>query len=90
MIYRRTEHFKKQYHLMPKEIQEKAKKVFTLLQSDTNHPSLHIKKVQGTSGIWEGRIDRQYRFTFQYQDEGGEKVCLFRNIDHHDECLNNP
>ncbi len=54
------------------------------------HPSLHIKKVQGTKGIWEGRIDRQYRFTFQFVKENDQTIIVFRNIDNHDECLKNP
>lgn len=38
------------------------------------------------------RIDQQYRFTFHYEkDEAtGEIICVFRNVDNHDECLKNP
>ena len=48
--------------------------------------------MQGYEGVWEGRIDQQYRFTFHYErhPESDESICVFRNVDNHDECLENP
>lgn len=90
MLFRRTQRFKKAFKALPVDVQAKAVKAFRLLAEDMRHPSLHIKKIQGTENIWEGRIDRQYRFTFHFESEGGQTVLVFRNIDHHDECLKNP
>lgn len=92
MKYRRTERFKKAYQRLPESIRQKVGKTFVLFQSDPAHPSLGVKKIQGRAGIWEGRIDRQYRFTFHYEPipGSGETVCVFRNVDNHDECLSNP
>ena len=92
MIYRRTDRFKKAYQRLPEQIRQKVGKAFGLFQSDPAHPSLGVKRIQGHTGIWEGRIDRQYRFTFHYEThpDSGEAICVFRNIDNHDECLNNP
>jgi len=92
MIFRRTARFKKAYQTLPKEIQQKAVRIFYLLKEDPSHPSLGIKKIKGMEGIWEGRINRSYRFTFHYEKEPqtGEMVCVFRNIDNHNECLKNP
>lgn len=92
MKYRRTDRFKQAYQSLPVDIQEKVKKAFRLFQDDPHHPSLGVKKIKGTSGIWEGRVDQQYRFTFQYDkdSESSETVVVFRNIDNHDECLKNP
>jgi len=92
MIYRRTERFRKAFRALPHEIQEKVVKAFVLFQTDQRHPSLMLKKMQGYPNIWEGRIDQQYRFTFEYRrDEAtGESICVFRNVDNHDECLKNP
>jgi mRNA-degrading endonuclease RelE of RelBE toxin-antitoxin system len=92
MIYRRTARFKKAYLSLPKNIQEKAAKAFLLFRDNPAHPSLVVKKIQGHTDIWEGRIDQQYRFTFHYEDQpdSGEKICVFRNIDNHDECLKSP
>jgi len=89
--YRRTDHFKKAFRALPRPIQKKARDAFLKFQQDPRHPSLHIKRVQGTQGIWEGRVDRKYRFTFHYeQTPDGETICVFRNIDNHDECLKHP
>jgi len=92
MIYRRTAHFKKAYQTLPKNIQKKTAKAFVLFQENPPHPSLGVKKMQGHKGIWEGRIDQQYRFTFHYENQSktGETICVFRNVDNHDECLKNP
>ena len=92
MIYRRTERFRKAFKALPRAVQEKVVKAFALFQQDQRHPSLLIKKMQGRAGIWEGRIDQDYRFTYHYEKGRfpDEIVCVFRNVDSHDECLKNP
>ena len=79
MRYVRTERFKKAAARLPREIQAKAAKAFTLFKENPRHPSLGVKRVQGLPGVWEGRIDVHYRFTFHYEDD----VCIFRNIGPH-------
>jgi mRNA-degrading endonuclease RelE of RelBE toxin-antitoxin system len=63
-----------------------VQKAFKLFQNNPHHPSLGIKKIKGHEGIWEGRIDDFYRFTFEYltDPDTGEQICLFRNIGRHD------
>lgn len=90
MRYRRTERFRKAFQALPPDVQEKAVKAFRLMDQDLHHPSLRIKKVQGAGDIWEGRVNRQCRFTFEREVENGEEVIVFRNIDNHDECLKRP
>ncbi len=92
MIYRRSLRFKKAYKSLPKLIQKKTAKSFILFQDNPAHPSLVVKKIQGHTDIWEGRIDNQYRFTFHYEkdQESDTTICVFRNMDNHDECLKNP
>ena len=85
MIYCRSERFRKSFKTLPRHIQEKAVKAFSLFKQDPGHPSLGVKKMEGKEGIWEGRVDVFYRFTFHYEyDLSGERVCLFRNIGPHD------
>ncbi len=92
MKYRRTERFRKAFKALPPEVQEKGYKAFALFQKDQRHPSLVIKKMKGVENIWEGRIDQDYRFTFHYEKDPntGVVICVFRNVDSHDECLRNP
>ena len=56
----------KQYLSLPKLIQKKADKQFAYLLE--NHPSLNIKKYQGFEDLWQGRIDKGYRFYFYIID----------------------
>jgi mRNA-degrading endonuclease RelE of RelBE toxin-antitoxin system len=58
----------KQYNKLPKNLQQKADKQFEYLLTDSNHPSLNIKKYQGYENLWQGRIDKSYRFYFHIVD----------------------
>lgn len=68
---------------LPLHIQEKSKKAFSFLLSNTVHPSLHVKKKRGEDDVWEARIDYRYRFAFL--KTGDEYVIL--TIGPHDEGL---
>ncbi len=50
------------------------------------HPSLRIKKVQGTKEIFEMTITMGIRMTWQFTEEG----ILLRNIGEHDKTLKKP
>jgi mRNA-degrading endonuclease RelE of RelBE toxin-antitoxin system len=80
MKYRRLPTFKKNFSRLPQDIQLKAGKAFLLFRQNPNHPSLHVKRMEGMPGVWEGRVDIHYRFTFHYE---GDTVVL-RNIGPHD------
>jgi len=78
--------FIKDYGGLPEHIQKQTDKQLTLLLQNFRHPSLRIKKVEGTKGrIWEGSITMNYRFTFQIEGE----TILMRRIGTHD-ILNRP
>ncbi len=80
MKYRRLAAFRRAFEQLPPEIQVKAGKAFLLFRENPRHPSLHVKRVRGLPGVWEGRVDIQYRFTFHYEDD----TVVFRNIGPHD------
>lgn len=86
MILVRTERFKKAYHRLPLEIQQRAKEKLLLLESNSRHPSLQVKKIQGISNVYEARISLNYRMTFQIS---GNEMIL-RNIGPHDSTLKLP
>jgi mRNA-degrading endonuclease RelE of RelBE toxin-antitoxin system len=64
MRIRLTDKAIRQYKLLPPAVQKKADKQFTYLLGDLRHPSLHIKKYQGVDEVWQGRIDKSWRFYF--------------------------
>ncbi len=63
-----TDKATKQYLALPLVLQKKADKQFTFLITDIRHPSLDIKKHQGQENLWQGRIDKGYRFYFHIID----------------------
>jgi len=73
---------RKQLSGLPKSIQKKAKRQFTILVSNYRHPSLRTRKMQG-SEVFEARVDIHYRFTFQI--EGDEIYVL--TVGSHDQGL---
>lgn len=81
-----THRFKKAYQKLPPEIQKKVKKALRLLDENRHHPSLRIRKIQGVENIYEGRVDRKYRFSFQRESDD----VILHNVYNHDECLKNP
>jgi mRNA-degrading endonuclease RelE of RelBE toxin-antitoxin system len=64
MQVRLTDSAEKQFLALPKHLQKKARKQFIFLLADICHPSLDIKKYQGFDNLWQGRIDKGYRFYF--------------------------
>ena len=72
----------KDYRKLSLNIQKKVDKQFELLLTNYRHPSLRSRKM-GKRDIFEARIDRHYRFTFQILEE---EVYIL-TIGPHDEGL---
>ena len=81
-----TDTFKEDFKNLSPEIQKRAEKSLRLLTENLRHPSLRVKKMEGLPDIWEARVNRDYRFTFQLQ----EKSCILRRIGPHDKTLRSP
>jgi mRNA interferase RelE/StbE len=65
----RTGPFKRDFQRLPEAIKRRTETAIRLLLSNFHHPSLRIKKVKGRilkgyDNIFEGRINRDYRFSF--------------------------
>ncbi len=78
--YQFSNRFKKEYTTLPKEIQNAFDNKLALLIENIYHPSLRVKKIQGTKNRWEGSITMKYRFTFEFS----ENILIFRTIGTHD------
>jgi len=72
---------------LPAVIQEKVKKQIRLLAENPRHPSLRSKPIQGAPGIYEARVDRDYRLTYQRE---ADDTLVLRVVGQHDETLKNP
>lgn len=74
MIVVRSPRFDRAYKKLPDEVRKQFKLKFELLvSSNLTHPSLRIKRIQGTEGLWEASIDMAHRFTFE-KIEGGIRL----------------
>lgn len=78
--YRFSHRFKKQYNMLPANIQRAFHAKLSLLLDDMRHPSLRIKKIQGAFDRWEGSVTMKYRFTFHLD----EATLVLRTIGTHD------
>jgi len=61
--------FAKQYKKLPAKVREKFDRQLRRLVKDPQHPFLRARKMVNREEVWEARIDIQYRFTFQFNDE---------------------
>lgn len=63
----------KEFRSLPTELQTAARKQFSFLLTNINHPSLRAKKYDEEDGVWQGRINRSYRFYFVIE---GDTYCI--------------
>jgi mRNA-degrading endonuclease RelE of RelBE toxin-antitoxin system len=75
-----TYSFIRDYYALPDRLQKTVDKKLKLFLDNQRHPSLNIKKMNDPRDIWEGRITKGYRFTFQIEGE----VCILRRLGTHD------
>ena len=69
MRIRRTTNFERCYRKAPKDIQATFDKQVSFLLQNLRHPSLRAKKYDETSGIWQARVTRDWRFYFVIEDD---------------------
>jgi len=82
----RTARFKRAWQELTEEEKELGRKALRNLATDLRYPALRVKKMQGTENIWEARVSRSLRMTFEFE---GDTIIL-RNIGRHDETLERP
>ncbi|MDE0637944.1 MAG: hypothetical protein OXI43_19055 [Candidatus Poribacteria bacterium] len=79
-IYKTTPYFWRCYQNLPRVVQQQADNKFELLQQDSKHPSLNLKRV---GKRWAVRINRDYRALAR--EENGTLVWFW--IGKHDEYI---
>jgi addiction module RelE/StbE family toxin len=82
-----TRRFLKSFARLPVSVQEKIKKQIALLAENPRHPSLQSKPIQGALGIYEARVDVDYRITYE-RDESD--TLVLRVAGKHDQALKKP
>lgn len=82
----RTERFKAAYVQLTPSNRQQARKAIRLLLENPRHPGLRVKRIKGTEGIWEARVSRSIRMTFEVHGD----LIILRNIGKHDKTLARP
>ena len=82
-----TRRFLKSFARLPKPVQAKIKKQIALLSENPRHSSLQTKPIQGALGIFEARVDLDYRFTYERE---ADDTLVLRVVGKHDEALKKP
>lgn len=72
--FRRTDRFAKQFYEAPARVQKDFEKQLAFLLRDPRHGSLRAKKFDETRGIFQARVNRDWRF--YYLVEGATCVLL--------------
>lgn len=80
MILKRAHSFEQDYIRLPEQVQALMEKAIRLLGENPRHPSLRVRKMKGTEEIWEGRVTRSYRITFNLE----RNVIILRRVGTHD------
>jgi len=70
------------YSKLPLVIQQLADKNFALLQQDSFHPSLHLKKVGARKELWSVRVGEHYRALGLDKPEGIVWVWIGTHADY--------
>ena len=69
MTWAHTRRSEKDYRAAPLAIQEAFDKQVRLLARNLNHPSLHAKKYDQATDLWQARVNRDWRFYFLIQND---------------------
>ncbi len=72
--------FQDDYRRLPRGIQKQFDKSIRLFEANPRHPSLRVKRMKGTQGIWEASVTLSYRFTFNWESD----LIILRRIGTHD------
>ena len=82
----RTVRFKKAWQDLTEEEKVLGGKALRNLAAGLQYPALRVSKLKGVDDIWEARVSRSLRLTYQLE---GNTIIL-RNIGRHDETLERP
>ena len=80
MPVRWTKRFARQLKKAPRQVKIRAERTSIILDSDREHPSLHLKRLQRLSGYWEIRVDDDWRIILRIEGN----TFIFVAIGRHD------
>ena len=76
----RAPRFLSDYEQLDPQLKRRVDKQIVLLLKNPRHPSLRIHKMEGYPDIYEARVSKGYRFTFQIKED----TCILRRVGTHE------
>ena len=77
--------FKRDYKKLTPQSQKRINQTLSQMERDLKHPSLETKKLKRTNSIWEARVSKSLRITFNLKG----KLIILRTVGEH-KILNRP
>ena len=82
--FKSTRKFDKQFKELDEKTIKQAAKAIEFFIQDPAHPSLRLKKVQGTVGFYEISVNMSIRIIIEIVNEGKDQVNTFYIIGRHE------
>ena len=76
-----TPRFKKHFKNLSTREKNQLKSKLKLLSENPLHPSLRVKRIQGTADLYECSVNMDIRIVWYYE---GKKMIILLDIGHHD------
>lgn len=79
MRLRYSQRFKKSTESAPPSIQHTFQQKAAFLLENLHHPSLHAKKYDETRGVWQARVNKDWRFYFLIEGDSYVLIDIMRH-----------
>ena len=76
-----TPRFKKHFKTLNAQEKKQLKNKLMLLAENPSHPSLRVKRIQGTDGLYECSVNMDVRIIWYYE---GDTIIILLDVGHHD------
>ena len=71
-----TERLRKGYAAAPRQVHKAFDKQTRLLAENLRHPSLRAKKYDEARGVWQARVNRDWRFYFTIEGDACNIIAM--------------
>jgi len=78
--------FVRAYKKLDQETRQQVDKTLRTMIKNTGHPSLRLKRVQGTKDIWEASVNMSIRITLRFSGD----IIQLRNVGTHEQVFRPP
>jgi len=78
--------FIRTYKKLDRETRQQVDKALQAMALNPKHPSLRLKRVQGTKDIWEASVNMSIRITLRFTED----IIQLRNVGTHDQVFRPP